>query len=108
MDDSPGCVIVRNDEYETETVEDVADIAEMAKGRLQVVHTDESTEFVNGVILGGWGDWKIWLDPAVGGEMEKVTGEDPLAMSYGRLHYLTGETSVSTDAKIKRLKQSNL
>lgn len=45
---------------------DVADVAEVSEGRLQVVTLDGETEMVDGHLFGGFGYWKMWLDDGRG------------------------------------------
>lgn len=93
---------------EIETVDDVADIAEISPGRLQVVYADESSEFLSGSLFGGWGEWRVWLDTERGDELQQHVGEDPLTMPRDFIRFRSSHSTQDRAATIKRLKLPNL
>ena len=98
---------IRNDDGDLESVENVADVAEVMPGRLQVVYEDESDEFVPGSLFCGYGRWKIWLNPR-DGEIEKYIGEDPMTMPGEFIRFHEGDVPTDRAATIKRLKRADL
>jgi hypothetical protein len=105
----PGSVIIQDDAGGTETVENVADVAEMVPGRLQVVFIDETREVYQGALFGGWGHWKMWIDTeGFGDGVEKHVGENPLTMPRDFIRYKLENISRDVPGTIKRLKRSNL
>lgn len=103
----PGSVVIQTDDGELETVEDVADVAEVTPGRLQVVLMDETAEFRSGSLFGGWGEWRLWLD-CDGDELEYHVGENPLTMPDNTIRVTSDYGKIDRLGTIKRLKRPNL
>ena len=89
-----------------ESVENVADIAEMTPGHLQVVCMDESSEMISGSLFGGWGDWKMWLE--LNGSVEQHVVERVLTVPTGAVEFNKDGRMYRTGGHIKRLKRPNL
>lgn len=104
----PGSIVVDYEDGEKATIENVADAAEVTPGRLQVVFMDESSEFIEGSLFGGWGEWRVWLDPNYPGDVEQYTGENPLTMPGEYIRYRPENGSRERAARIKRLRRPNL
>jgi hypothetical protein len=102
-----GSVSIRTEDGEIELIEDVADVAEVTPGRLQVVFTDKTSEFQSGSLFGGYGSWKIWID-CTGDELEKYVGDDPLSMPGDYVKLQADYGTVKRDGPIKRLRRPNL
>ncbi|TQQ81897.1 hypothetical protein [Halonotius roseus] len=107
-DASPGSIVVRTANGDFETIENVADVAELVSGTLKVVFEDTTEETVSGSLFGGWGAWKLWLDPPAGDGLQKYIGEDPLTMPNDSIRFRIDEGTLHRAARIKRLKQATL
>lgn len=104
----PGSIVVEVEDGEKATIENVADAAEVTPGRLQVVFMDESSEFIEGSLFGGWGEWRVWLQPDHPGEVEKYEGTNPLTMPGDNIRFRPEHGTTERAANIKRLKRPNL
>lgn len=102
-----GSVAIRTDDGEIEQVTDVADVAEVTPGRLQVVFTDKTSEFRSGTLFGGYGTWKVWID-CTGDDLEKYVGKNPLSMPGDYVQLRADYGTVKRDGPIKRLRRPNL
>jgi hypothetical protein len=91
---------------EIERCENVADVAEMVEGRLQVVFIDESTEFREGRIFGAKGAWKMWHDRR--GTLDKFVADDPMTMPAGFTTFRHDGHDHERTGRIKRLKRADL
>ena len=106
-DTDPGSVTIRTDDGELETIKNVADVAEVTAGRLQVVLTDETSEFRSGSLFGGWGNWRMWFDCG-GDEFEHHIGENPLTMPWGFIRFQSKCGFRDRGGSIKRLRRPEL
>lgn len=94
-----------------EQLPDVADIAEVAPGRLMVATRDGEREMIGGSIFGASGVWKMWHEQA--GVVEQYVAESPWTTppnDVTRIRYQQGDRWYRQDrgGRIKRLKKPNL
>jgi hypothetical protein len=108
MSDTPTkSITIRTDGGEFEQIENVADVAEIMPGRLQVVYMDETSEFVSGSLFGSWGPWKMWIDRD--DDLRKLFVDS--VMTYppnDTISYDQGNLKFRSSGRIKRLKQPSL
>ena len=94
-----------------EKVTGVADVAEVAEGRLMIATLDGERDMTGGKIFGAFGVWKMWHEQA--GEVEQFVADTPLTMpptDFTRFRYQSGDRWVKRDrgGRIKRLKRADL
>jgi hypothetical protein len=93
-----------------EQINDVADIAEVAPGRLMVATSDGDREMIDGMILGASGVWKMWHEQA--GAVEQYVADSPWSTLIGvtTFQYQDGSRWIrmSRGGRIKRLKDNDL
>jgi len=89
----------------------VADIAEVAKGRLRVALEDGTTGMTGGSLFGAWGRWKIWVE-CPDGSIQTYLGQRPLTMPNDTLSIVDesrgAARKVRVTGRIKRLKRADL
>lgn len=90
--------------------ENVADVAEVAPGRLMVAFLDGEQDMTDGEIFGATGRWKMWHDRA--GTVEQFWADSPLTMPAGftRFRFRVGDDWLRLDrgGRIRRLKRPDL
>jgi hypothetical protein len=93
-----------------EQINDVADIAEVAPGRLMVATSDGDREMIDGMILGASGIWKMWHDQA--GAVVQYVAESPWTtppdVTTFRYRHDDHWLRMSRGGRIKRLKDNDL
>ena len=98
-------------EGELDQLPDVADIAEVAPGRLMIATTDGDRDMTGGEIFGAFGSWKMWH---AGGnnEVEQYLAETPLTMpgDVTKFSYRDDDRQYKAErsGRIKRLKRADL
>ena len=96
---------------ELDQLSGVADIAEVAPGRLMIATTDGERDMTGGEIFGAFGSWKMWHDGG-NNEIEQYLAETPLTMpnDVTRFEYTSGDLTYKCDrsGRIKRLKRADL
>jgi hypothetical protein len=109
MSDNPhhGSVTVRTEDGEFELIENVADVAEVSPGRLQVVLMDQSATIVSGTLFAGWGMWKLWLD-CNREKLEKYEVRSPCTMPGGHIKFRTNHGIRTHGRTMKRLKRPDI
>ena len=94
-----------------ETLNDVADIAEVAPGRLMIATLDGSRDMTGGTIFGSFGEWKMWHE-ADTGDVIQYLAETPLTMpgDVTKFRYRDNERwyDAQRSGRIKRLKRADL
>ncbi|QSG06345.1 hypothetical protein [Halapricum desulfuricans] len=106
-------MILTDDGIEQHT--NLADIAEVMDGKLQIADLDGNRELVPGTIFGASGRWKMWHENDHG-EIERFVAEKPLTMpgDFTRFWFDTDENVVECRLKqervgrIKRLRRADL
>jgi hypothetical protein len=105
-------VIIETDDGR-QTLTDVADVAEVMDGRLQVADLDGNREMISGSIFGAFGRWRMWHENRVG-EVEKFTSDTPLTMpgDFTRFYYENDRLECllkqERGGRIKRLRRADL
>ena len=92
-----------------ETIPDVADVAEVAPGRLMIATRDGDRDMTGGEIFGAFGVWKMWHERA--GAVEQFVADTPLTMPGDFTRFRQpGDLPVKRDrgGRIKRLKRADL
>jgi hypothetical protein len=113
LNDSPPSrtdLILETDEGELETIENVADVAEVAPGRLMVASLSGDREMVGGRIFGAYGQWKMWHE--TGDDTEQFLAAGPITMPDDFTQFLVNRDGEWMDharsGRIKRLKRADL
>jgi hypothetical protein len=86
---------------------DIADIAEVAEGRLMIASLDGGKEIVGGVIFGAFGSWKMWVEGLTGG-VEQYSPKTPMKMPTGNIRFHSEHGRRERAGRIKRLKRIDL
>ena len=90
-----------------ESVENVADIAEVSSGRLMIAEVSGDREMVDGTIFGAWGRWKTWHESDAG-VIATFVSDDPMTMPDDVIRFgIDGYTQDKT-GRLKRLKSAEL
>jgi hypothetical protein len=88
-----------------DSIETVADVAEVTPDRLQIAYLNGEREMVDGQIFGACGDWKIWLEHPKSG-IETHVGTYPITLPSDVIAIDGGKTQ--REGRLKRLKRADL
>lgn len=100
--------IVIESDNKLEKVTNIADVAEVAKGRLMIATFEREKDIISGSIFGASGVWKMWHEQA--GNVEQFVAQNPLSIpptNFTRFRYKRNGNWVKRDrdGRIKRLKK---